>query len=67
MQRLNALRGLLTDGQISTQEELVRELERRLQFATVDPHGKAIPALGEIRGTAPSRGETTIGFRRPGP
>ncbi len=48
-------------------EELVRELERRLQFATVDPHGKAIPAIGEIRGTAPSRGDTTIGFRRSGP
>ena len=48
-------------------EEIVRELERRLQFATVDPHGRSIPALGDIRGTAPSRAESTPGFRRSGP
>lgn len=47
-------------------EETVRELERRLQFATVDPHGKAIPAIGDIRGAAPSKGEATPGYRRTG-
>jgi manganese/zinc/iron transport system permease protein len=47
-------------------EEIVRELERRLQFATVDPHGKAIPAIGEIRGAAPHRAEAATGYRRTG-
>jgi Mn-dependent DtxR family transcriptional regulator len=30
-------------------EEVVRELERRFDFARKDPHGKAIPTLADIR------------------
>lgn len=35
-------------------EEVVRELERRLDYATKDPHGKLIPSLSDMRkGGAP--------------
>jgi ABC-type Mn2+/Zn2+ transport system permease subunit/Mn-dependent DtxR family transcriptional regulator len=30
-------------------EEVVRELERRLQYATRDPHGRPIPSLSDMR------------------
>jgi Mn-dependent DtxR family transcriptional regulator len=41
--------------------EIVRDLERRLQFAKRDPHGKLIPGLEDIY---PHRAET--GARIPG-
>ena len=30
-------------------DEVVRELERRLQYATTDPHGRPIPSLAEMQ------------------
>jgi ABC-type Mn2+/Zn2+ transport system permease subunit/Mn-dependent DtxR family transcriptional regulator len=30
-------------------EDVVRELERRLEYATTDPHGRPIPSLGDMR------------------
>jgi ABC-type Mn2+/Zn2+ transport system permease subunit/Mn-dependent DtxR family transcriptional regulator len=38
-------------------EDVVRELERRLDYATTDPHGKSIPGLSEIRKGASGRGK----------
>ena len=36
-------------------EETVRELERKLAFATTDPHGRRIPGLSDVqRGVAPN-------------
>jgi manganese/zinc/iron transport system permease protein len=48
-------------------EEVVRELERRLQYATHDPHGRAIPNLDVIRrGTSPESREPLVGYgKRP--
>lgn len=45
-------------------EEVVRELERRFEFARKDPHGKAIPTLADIRrgGIGPHRPEQPIGY-----
>lgn len=45
-------------------EETVRELERRLNYATRDPHGKMIPSLADLtdRSTAPEPRELT-GYR----
>jgi ABC-type Mn2+/Zn2+ transport system permease subunit/Mn-dependent DtxR family transcriptional regulator len=41
-------------------EETVRELERRLDYAKTDPHGKTIPTIREVAQTsAPKRGEAT--------
>lgn len=47
-------------------EEVVRELERKLDFARRDPHGRVIPSLDDLRKvtTAPSRGDATIGYGR---
>lgn len=47
-------------------EEVVRELERRLEYATTDPHGRRIPSLGDIRrgGTAPDRSDDAVGYGR---
>jgi len=47
-------------------EEVVRQLERRLDYATKDPHGRLIPSLSDVRkGTAPSaRPEESIGYGR---
>ncbi|HEY0944399.1 MAG TPA: metal ABC transporter permease [Opitutaceae bacterium] len=42
-------------------EEVVRELERRLNYATVDPHGKTIPTPREIHADAGMAGETKGG------
>jgi ABC-type Mn2+/Zn2+ transport system permease subunit/Mn-dependent DtxR family transcriptional regulator len=38
-------------------EEMVRQLERRLNYASVDPHGRAIPRPEQIHGQAGLRGE----------
>jgi manganese/zinc/iron transport system permease protein len=48
-------------------EEVVRELERRLQYATHDPHGRAIPNLDTIRRGAGQEGrESLVGYgKRP--
>ena len=35
-------------------EDVVRELERRLEFATHDPHGRAIPSLADLRKGTPA-------------
>jgi ABC-type Mn2+/Zn2+ transport system permease subunit/Mn-dependent DtxR family transcriptional regulator len=45
-------------------EEVVREIERRLQFANRDPHGRPIPSLADVhRGTAPtSRRDEPVGY-----
>lgn len=45
-------------------EEVVRELERRLEYAKTDPHGRAIPSLEEMRkGAAPGGGgEGVVGY-----
>ena len=34
-------------------DETVRRLERRLNYARLDPHGKLIPGLGDLEGGAP--------------
>lgn len=48
-------------------EEVVRDLERRLEFATRDPHGRAIPSLDDIRqrAAAPARTGGSVGYGRP--
>jgi len=48
-------------------EEVVRELERKLGYATTDPHGRAIPNLDEIRRAAASGShDTLVGYgKRP--
>jgi manganese/zinc/iron transport system permease protein len=44
-------------------EETVRELERRLVHTALDPHGRRIPGLSEIRsGTAPVQRESSVGY-----
>jgi len=44
-------------------EEVVRELERRLQYATHDPHGRAIPNLDTIRrGATQESREPLVGY-----
>lgn len=47
-------------------EEVVRELERRLDFATRDPHGRSIPGLPEVQKgmPAPGRGDEPVGYGR---
>lgn len=40
-------------------EEVARDLERRLNHAAVDPHGRRIPSAGEIHGSAGISGEAT--------
>lgn len=40
-------------------EEVARDLERRLNHAAVDPHGRRIPSAGEIHGAAGLAGEAT--------
>ncbi len=48
-------------------EEVVRELERKLGYATTDPHGRAIPNLDEIRRAAAGGAhDTLVGYgKRP--
>ncbi len=45
-------------------EDTVRELERRLNYATHDPHGKIIPGLADVQSGLPSltRGGRAVGF-----
>jgi len=45
-------------------EEVVRELERRLAYATTDPHGRRIPSIAEIQkaGPAGSVSEDLVGY-----
>lgn len=42
--------------------ELVRDLERRLQFAKRDPHGRLIPGLEDVYPTNTARPEHAVGF-----
>lgn len=49
-------------------EDLVRQLERQLNFADRDPHGKPIPSVEEIisaHGTAQSTPPAPTGYRKP--
>jgi Mn-dependent DtxR family transcriptional regulator len=45
-------------------EDVVRQLEKRLNYATHDPHGKAIPGQADIQrgGTTPGRAEDAVGY-----
>jgi manganese/zinc/iron transport system permease protein len=45
-------------------EDVVRELERRLDFARKDPHGRLIPSVADIRKAAagPERGLGSVGY-----
>lgn len=45
-------------------EDVVRELERRLDFARKDPHGRLIPSVADIRkaASAPERGGGSVGY-----
>jgi manganese/zinc/iron transport system permease protein len=46
-------------------DEVVRELERRLEYATIDPHGRPIPSLADMqRGGGPERPGELIGYGR---
>jgi Mn-dependent DtxR family transcriptional regulator len=47
-------------------EEVVRELERRLEYATTDPHGRRIPSLADMRqgGAGAERPDDLIGYGR---
>jgi len=48
-------------------DEVVRELERRLAYATHDPHGRPIPSLADMQrgATAPERSREFIGYGKP--
>jgi manganese/zinc/iron transport system permease protein len=48
-------------------EEVVRELERRLDYATKDPHGRPIPSWTDFRkGAAPTgRADDSVGYGGP--
>jgi len=45
-------------------DEVVRELERRLEYATIDPHGRPIPSIAEIQrgGSALEQPGETVGY-----
>src|SRR5690606_37698974 len=45
-------------------EDVVRELERRLDFARKDPHGRVIPSIADIRkaASAPERALGSVGY-----
>ncbi|MGV3772974.1 MAG: metal ABC transporter permease [Verrucomicrobiales bacterium] len=47
-------------------EEVVRDLERKLQFPTTDPHGKTIPSLADMRkgSPAPQKTPDSVGYGR---
>jgi manganese/zinc/iron transport system permease protein len=47
-------------------EEVVRQLERRLNYATRDPHGRPIPGLADMRRGASTepRADESIGYGR---
>ena len=46
-------------------EDVVRQLERRLDFARKDPHGRVIPSIEDIRkaGSAPERHSEAVGYK----
>ena len=46
-------------------EDVVRQLERRLDFARKDPHGRLIPSIEDIRlaGVAPERARDSVGYK----
>jgi ABC-type Mn2+/Zn2+ transport system permease subunit/Mn-dependent DtxR family transcriptional regulator len=46
-------------------EDVVRQLERRLDFARKDPHGRVIPSIEDIRkaGIAPERHREALGYK----
>jgi ABC-type Mn2+/Zn2+ transport system permease subunit/Mn-dependent DtxR family transcriptional regulator len=48
-------------------EDVVRELERRLDFARKDPHGRVIPSFDDLRKGAPTpvRADGPVGYGRP--
>jgi manganese/zinc/iron transport system permease protein len=49
-------------------EDVVRELERRLEYAKTDPHGRRIPSLADMRqgGAGQDRTDELVGYgRRP--
>jgi len=49
-------------------DEVVRQLERRLEYATVDPHGRPIPSLADMQrgGGGPERPGDLLGYgKRP--
>jgi manganese/zinc/iron transport system permease protein len=45
-------------------DEVVRELERRLAYATTDPHGRKIPTLADMQrgGAVGGRPEPAVGY-----
>jgi manganese/zinc/iron transport system permease protein len=45
-------------------DEVVRELERRLEYATIDPHGRPIPGFAEMKrgGSVPEQSRETVGY-----
>jgi manganese/zinc/iron transport system permease protein len=47
-------------------DEVVRQLERRLQYATRDPHGRPIPGLSDLQAGAAGlhRDEEVVGYGR---
>jgi manganese/zinc/iron transport system permease protein len=46
--------------------DVVRQLEKRLDYATRDPHGRIIPTTAEIEAeSAPSRPTSAVGYQRP--
>ena len=47
-------------------DEVVRQLEKRLDYATRDPHGRTIPSTAEIEAErAPTRQESPVGYQGP--
>ncbi|MEZ5384561.1 MAG: metal ABC transporter permease [Prosthecobacter sp.] len=45
-------------------EDTVRQLERRLDFPQIDPHGKAIPGAREVHGMADRAPSGSTGYNR---
>lgn len=48
-------------------EEVIRELERRLEYATQDPHGRRIPTLADMQrgGLGAGRAKPSVGYGKP--
>jgi Mn-dependent DtxR family transcriptional regulator len=44
-------------------EDLVRQLERRLEYPETDPHGKKIPGWRDVEGLAEKAASTATGYR----
>ncbi|MEW6306650.1 MAG: metal ABC transporter permease [Verrucomicrobiota bacterium] len=45
-------------------DEVVREIEKRLNYATIDPHGRSIPGLADMQkgATPPDRPSDLVGY-----